>query len=236
MHQLFSANSERRIRDEIGRQMILDVIERAERAAAPEIEIAAHRRRRAETANETEAQPIRFDETVPVVVIELGNREISHPENWTLVGEKATGRLTQRTGPYLVLRILRNVHKRKTGAGSGLRESTVSPGNFQRAAGGSVGGSVPSNLRAGASVVGTGLHRGRRWVSNVDGIVRGRWSSKIRTSLTLFPGGQCRSQKRPVAAAREFTECRTALDYSPGPFWIYETPSGNSWPRPCIYQ
>ena len=112
--QLFGAKSERRIFEEAGHQLTLGEIQRADRAAASEIEVAGHRRRRAEGASEAEAQPLRFDESVPVEVIELGNREITHPEDWALVGEKVTDRLAQRPGSYVVLRYVRKVYKRKT--------------------------------------------------------------------------------------------------------------------------
>lgn len=112
--QLFGAKSERRIFDALGRQLTLGEIQRAERAAPTEIEVAGHRRRRADGAGDAETQPLRFDESVPVEVIEIGNREITHPEDWAVVGEKVTDRLAQRPGSYVVLRYLRKVYKRKT--------------------------------------------------------------------------------------------------------------------------
>jgi transposase len=79
-----------------------------------EIEVAGHRRRSAEGANDADAQALRFDESVPVEEIVVGNREIEHPEDWALVGEKVTERLAQRPGSYVVLRYVRKVYKRKT--------------------------------------------------------------------------------------------------------------------------
>ena len=111
--QLFGSKSERRIFDEVGRQLTLGEIQRAERSAVSEIEVAGHRRRRTDGASEAEAQPPRFDESVPVEVIEIGNREITHPEDWAVVGEKVTQRLAQRPGSYVVLRYVRKVYKRK---------------------------------------------------------------------------------------------------------------------------
>lgn len=111
--QLFGATSERRIVDELGRQLTLGEVERAERAAAPGIEVAGHRCRRA-AGSDAEAQAPRFDDTVPVEEIVVGNREIEHPEAWAVVGEKVTCRLAQRPGSYVMLRYVRKVYKRKT--------------------------------------------------------------------------------------------------------------------------
>jgi transposase len=112
--QLFGAKSERRVFDEVGRQLTLGEIQRAERSAPSEIDVAGHRRRRADGASEAEAQPPRFDKSVPVEVIEIGNREITHPQDWAVVGEKVTQRLAQRPGSYVVLRYVRKVYKRKS--------------------------------------------------------------------------------------------------------------------------
>jgi transposase len=112
--QLFGSKSERRIFDELGRQLTLGEIQRAERSVPSEIEVAGHRRRRVENANDSDAQALRFDDSVPVEEIVVGNREIENPEDWAVVGEKVTERLAQRPGSYVVLRYVRKVYKRKT--------------------------------------------------------------------------------------------------------------------------
>lgn len=110
--QLFGSKSERRLLDAFGHQLTLGEIRQAERVAAPEIEVAGHRRR-ASRAEEQDDQALRFDPSVPVEEILIGNRAIENPEDYALVGEKVTCRLAQRPGSYVVLRYVRKVYKRK---------------------------------------------------------------------------------------------------------------------------
>jgi transposase len=110
--QLFGSKSERRIVDEFGRQLSLGEIERAERSTPSEIAVAAHRRRRG-NAGESDDAALRFDPSVPVEEIVIGNHEIQNLEDYSVVGEKVTCRLAQRPGSYVVLRYVRKVYKRK---------------------------------------------------------------------------------------------------------------------------
>jgi hypothetical protein len=63
-----------------------------ESSATPEIEVAAHRRRHGDGSGESDDQTLRFDPSVPVEEIVIGNREIRNPEDYTVVGVKVTCR------------------------------------------------------------------------------------------------------------------------------------------------
>lgn len=115
--QLFGAKSERRIFTPDSKQLTLGEIYRGEAAKAAEIEVPAHRRRRAEPIEaRLEDQGLRFDPSVPVEVIALPNPELEGKDlaEYEVVGEKVTERLAQRPGSYVVLRYVRKVYKRKS--------------------------------------------------------------------------------------------------------------------------
>ena len=109
--QLFGSKSERRIVDAPGRQLTLGEMRRAAASEAASVEVPAHRRRRASAA-EAEDHELRFDPSVPVEEIVVG--EAKDPKAYALVGEKVTCRLAQRPGSYVVLRYVRKVYKRKS--------------------------------------------------------------------------------------------------------------------------
>jgi transposase len=110
--QLLGSKSERRMVDAAGRQLTLGEIQRAEASEAPPIEVPAHRRRRGRKAVAADDQALRFDPSVPVEEILMG--EAKDPEDYMLVGEKVTCRLAQRPGSYVVLRYIRKVYKRRS--------------------------------------------------------------------------------------------------------------------------
>ena len=114
--QLFGSKSERRLFDDP--KPAADAwreIQRAERSAASEIEVAGHRRRRADGASEAE------DEAPALRSVGSGGGDPDpqprdrgeNPEDYEVVGEKVTCRLAQRPGSYVVLRYVRKVYKRK---------------------------------------------------------------------------------------------------------------------------
>lgn len=109
--QLFGTKSERRFLDDPGRQLTLGEIRRAAVSEAAAVAVPAHRRRRP-SAETTDDHELRFDPSVPVEEIVLG--EEKDPEKYALVGEKVTHRLAQRPGSYVVLRFVRKVYKRKS--------------------------------------------------------------------------------------------------------------------------
>ncbi len=109
--QLFGSKSERRTFEDVASQLTLGQMRVAQGEGASEVLVAEHRRRR-ETASEApDAEALRFDPSVPVKEIVLG--EVKDPEEHTLVGKKVTERLAQLPGSYVVLRYVRLVYKRK---------------------------------------------------------------------------------------------------------------------------
>jgi hypothetical protein len=118
--QLFGSKSERRLIEPAPNQMSLGAgLERAAAAAvAATRPIAAHTRRVplkpvSEAADEREG--LKFDETVPVEVIEVADpdTEALGADQYEVIGEKETYRLAQRPGSYVVLKFVRRVIKRK---------------------------------------------------------------------------------------------------------------------------
>lgn len=118
--QLFGTKSERYLPEPNARQLFLGELAKASSSVPTEVptEVAAHRRRPREQAGaeESEANELRFDPSVPVETIEVANDEIPFAEldQYVEVGEKVTTRLAQRPGSYVVLRFVRKVLKRKS--------------------------------------------------------------------------------------------------------------------------
>ena len=113
--QLFGPKSERRLFDPEGRQLTLGELYRSE-ATPVEIQVPAHRRRRADPIDaRSEDHELRFDPTVPVEEIVVADPEVraENLADYQMVGEKVTCRLAQRPGSYVVLRYVRKVYKRK---------------------------------------------------------------------------------------------------------------------------
>ncbi len=113
--QLFGAKSERRIVDELGRQLTLGEIGKTKTTETPMVEVPAHKRRNKKGLSEAD-QSLRFDPSVPVEEVIIENKEIRNSDDYTVVGEKVTCRLAQRPGSYVVLRFVRNVYKHKNDA------------------------------------------------------------------------------------------------------------------------
>ncbi len=107
--QLFGSKSERRLIEPAPNQMSLGAqLERAAAAAALATrQMAAHTRRVPLTParDETdEREGLKFDETVPVEVIEVADPELDalSAGQYEVIGEKETYRLAQRPGSYVV--------------------------------------------------------------------------------------------------------------------------------------
>src|SRR5690606_19444243 len=79
--------------------------------------VAAHTRRVAvkPTTEEAGDSGLKFDSTVPLEVIEIDDPRTAEltAEQYEIIGEKATYRLAQRPGSYVVLKYVRRVIKVK---------------------------------------------------------------------------------------------------------------------------
>ncbi|MFW6039158.1 MAG: IS66 family transposase [bacterium] len=121
--QLFGPKSERRLIEPSPDQLSLgEGLPQAQTQAEPASqEIAGYKRRRRRAANDHEQATagLRFDDTVPVEVIELPDPETADlpADEREVIGYKTTHRLAQQRGGYVVLEYRRPVVKRKdTGA------------------------------------------------------------------------------------------------------------------------
>jgi transposase len=109
---LFGAKSERRLFELASQQLALGEAIRSLDAIVPAtIEVRPHRRRTARR-EESDVPPLRFDESVPVEEIVIG--EAKDPAEYALVDTKITDRLAQRPASFVVLRYMRRVYKRKS--------------------------------------------------------------------------------------------------------------------------
>ncbi len=115
--QLFGSKSERRVVGELDSQLSLgesvEILDSSS-AAEPTTAVASHVRRH-RNGNGADSGELRFDDSVPVEVIEITNPEIATltPGSYDIVGVKETRRLAQRPGSYVVLCYRRTVIKRK---------------------------------------------------------------------------------------------------------------------------
>jgi transposase len=118
--QLFGHKSERFAATPDPQQMHLGQVLGQELAASPapetEQQVPAHTRRKARSdfTDESASAPF-FDESkVPVQTIEMPNPEaqVLDPGQYEVIGEKASYRLAQRPGSYVVLKYVRPVIKR----------------------------------------------------------------------------------------------------------------------------
>ncbi len=122
--QLFGPKSERRLVEPSPDQLSLgEGLQQAQaQGEPPSQEIAGYKRRRRRAAKDDEhtgAGGLRFDESVPVEVIELPDPETADlpAAEVEVIGHKTTHRLAQQRGGYVVLEYRRPVVKRKeTGA------------------------------------------------------------------------------------------------------------------------
>lgn len=116
--QLFGSKSERRLIEPSPDQLSLGEGLRpaANGSTEPVQQIPAHtRRRRAPKGDDDAASGLRFDDNVPVEVIELADPEVKDlPANEIeQIGEKVTYRLAQQRGGYVILKYVRKVLKHK---------------------------------------------------------------------------------------------------------------------------
>jgi transposase len=113
--QLFGTKSDRRMLPENTRQLTLGESLRRHDDSVPvsATTVREHSRRKRKSPSADE-DPLRFDPSVPIEVIEIPNVEVKgNEDNYYVVGEKVTDRLAQRPGSYVVLRYVRKVYKEK---------------------------------------------------------------------------------------------------------------------------
>jgi transposase len=116
--QLFGSKSERRLIDLSPDQLSLGEGLRpaANGSTGPVQQIPAHtRRRRAPGTDDDTTSGLKFDDNVPVEVIELDDPERAGltADEVEVIGEKVSFRLAQQRGGYVILKYVRKVTKRK---------------------------------------------------------------------------------------------------------------------------
>lgn len=114
--QLFGRKSEKVVIDTPD-QLDLDLFgERAESLSEESIEQITYSRRKKDRGDSVTDSGLRFDETVPVEVIELEAPELSgeDADDFEVISRRITHRLAQRPGAYVVLEYRRPVVKRKS--------------------------------------------------------------------------------------------------------------------------
>jgi transposase len=112
--QLFGSRSERRLIDADARQLSIGELGLPEESPpAATTAVAAHTRTKTRTTGDE--APLRFDDTVPVEVIEVTDPQIEDVDSSDLerISEKVTHRLAQRPGSYVILKYVRRVLKRR---------------------------------------------------------------------------------------------------------------------------
>lgn len=113
--QLFGTKSDRRILPENNCQLTLgeSLHPHNDSAPVPETTVRTHRRKKPRSSPDDEGR-LRFDSSVPVEVIDIPNAEVEgNEDDYYLIGEKITDRLSQRPGSYVVLRYVRKIYKKK---------------------------------------------------------------------------------------------------------------------------
>jgi len=121
--QLFGEKSERQLHPDLSRQLSLGEGKIATASAdhpdpAPQTPVAPHKRRKARSAMDVLTEGLRFDETVPMTIIELVDADMQAipKDELVRIDEKRTYRLAQRPAAYEVVCYSRPVFKhRKTG-------------------------------------------------------------------------------------------------------------------------
>jgi len=115
--QLFGRKSERHLPvDPVQGNLLAGLMPESLIEAAPPVEIVPHTRRKGkDRGHAVQDSGLRFDDTVPVQVIEQMVPELQGPEAdvWEIIGEKITHRLAQRPGSYVILEYHRPVLKRR---------------------------------------------------------------------------------------------------------------------------
>ena len=127
--QLFGRKSERRLIEPSPQQLSLgENLVVGEVSVVPaQQQVKSHTRRRRQPADSDEMTGgLRFDERVPVEVIELDDPATKdvRRDQLEVIGEKVTYRLAQRPGDYVVLKYVRKVFKNKE---SGTISSAPAP-------------------------------------------------------------------------------------------------------------
>ena len=117
--QLFGRKSEKRLFDDVPEQPLLNGFEvgPAPKGPAPEQDVKGHTRQKHRDDCVTDSG-LRFDESVPVTVIELPAPELEGAEadEYEVISEKVTYRLAQRQTAYEILKYVRPVIKHRTTA------------------------------------------------------------------------------------------------------------------------
>jgi len=122
--QLFGEKSERQLHVDLSHQLSLGeagsaAAATAAAAAPPDAtSVAGHSRRKARSATDVLSEGLRFDDTVPMIVIDLIDADMDSipPDELVLVDEKRTYRMAQRPAAYEIFCYARKTFKhRKTG-------------------------------------------------------------------------------------------------------------------------
>ena len=115
--QVFGAKSERRLRGDDPKQLCLGELLTTEETPPPAKQsIKNYERQQRKAPWEIEESRVRFDESVPVEVIEVSNPELEgkiEGIDYEVISEKRTTRLAQRPSSYVVLEYVRKVVKLK---------------------------------------------------------------------------------------------------------------------------
>jgi len=115
--QLFGAKSERHIPLDDSRQLTLGEIDVPQTEEVPSIEVPAHSRRPQGESGRGDEGDLRFDDSVPVLRVELpcGIAD-DQLDNYEKIGQKTNRLLAQTPGVYFIKEIVRPVYKKKTSA------------------------------------------------------------------------------------------------------------------------
>ena len=114
--QLFGERSERRLIERNPHQLSLGEVEAGAGSAPSTTTSVKGHTRKPRTKPSPEDEPaVRFDDTVPVEVIEVADPQIEDvdPNDLEIISEKVTHRLAQRPGSYVILKYVRHVIKRR---------------------------------------------------------------------------------------------------------------------------
>jgi transposase len=114
--QLFGERSERRLIESNPHQLSLGEMGGEAEAPPPRGSSVKEHTRKPRTKPAPEDAPaVRFDDSVPVVVIEVADPEVEglDPTDLEVISEKITHRLAQRPGSFVILKYIRRVLKRR---------------------------------------------------------------------------------------------------------------------------
>lgn len=201
--QLFGSRSERRLIDD-ARQLSIGELELPEESPPPATTaVAAHTRAKSRTP--ADEAPLRFDDTVPVEVIEVADPQIEGSD-LERISEKVTHRLAQRPGSYVILKYVRRVLKqRDTGtihcapAPAGVLERSFADVSFLD---GMLIDKFAYHLplyRQHQRLAESGITVSRHWLTQVTHRTGSLLApiAAAQSSHTSVPGGSLRSTKPP---------------------------------------